>query len=147
MKRLLPLFVLTICIWGLALLANAQEPVTVLQYTGGKIVSFDPSPDARAVGYILFFDDGEVEWNSDKSSENTSGNWLTDTSFQLEEGRLHPGKTYTITAIAYAQNEDRSVRSEPLVVSVLVDPLPEPNMMPLYVPMSAPGTLVIQGGI
>jgi hypothetical protein len=116
-----------------------------VQYQGDKLVVFDPSPDERVTGYIIYFDDGEVEYNTESSSLNTSGKWQSGTEYQLEEGRLHPGKTYTITAVSHDEAGNMSARSEALVVTVAVEPLPDSNMMPLYEPVSGVETLNIIG--
>ena len=129
-------------------IAQAQEPTTVPY--GPVTITFDPSPDDRVVGYIMYFDVDGIEFNSDSSNDNTSGRWdLTGETpkFTLEEGRLYPGKTYTVTATAHDAYGNQSVKSDPLVVIVEAQDLPEENMMPLFEPVAGPQTITIQGEI
>lgn len=134
MKKLMVIIVLVYFIM-IAATVQAQQN---LQYYGDKTVTFDPSPDERVTGYIIFIHDGETEWNTGS---------FTGTEVVLDEGRLHPGKIYTLTAIAHDALGNQSARSEALVVTVGIAPLPEQNLPPLYIPTSAPGALSITGGI
>ena len=91
------------------LVASAQDCV-VVEYGGAVGITFDPSPDPRAIGHVVFMVHEET------GKEYSSGPMpLPQVTYQYEEGELWPDNHYTFRAIAYSDTLESSP-SDPLNV-------------------------------
>lgn len=102
---------LLVFIFCFAWLANANDVCQEIEFAKTK-VTFDPSPDVRAKGHIIYYRhvEADTEYNSGAIPIGTN-------EFVIEKGKLWPGNTYIFTATAYSDNME-SDRSAPLKVCV-----------------------------
>jgi hypothetical protein len=143
MKKIIVVIIVAIFLFTPQLPANDENNPApeVIAYEGNKKLIFEPSPDERVVGHIIYFNaENEEEEYTKRLDGREVNEWI------IEEGLLYPSTTYIFTATAYDAQENQSVRSEPYLVQIAprdIPELPDTNLPEIIAPLQPPATVTI----
>lgn len=117
---------------GFSWMAYAEDQEYTVPFGKLKVV-FEPSPDERVTGHIIYFyekSNPELEYYV-LIPDKTVTEHIFNAEIEQSKAELYPGRTYVFTATAYDGNaKDQSIRSNSATVHIQAPGIPEQNFLP-----------------